>query len=73
MKQNTTARQIPFFNRPALRAEQETDFMDVNRDVGIRSAYIMQRNLEYSENNMSRYNGMKYASGRSRSYEFTPY
>lgn len=56
-------RNIPFFNYPALFAEQRAELMPIVEDVLTRGAYIMQRDLFDFEANMAAYTGAKHAIG----------
>lgn len=54
---------IPFFNYPALFAQQEPELMSLIRDVLRRGAYVMQQDLAEFEANLARYLGVKHAIG----------
>jgi dTDP-4-amino-4,6-dideoxygalactose transaminase len=58
-----TARQVPFFDYPALFAEIESEVMSTVRDVFARGAYIMQRDVLDFENELAAYLGVKHAIG----------
>lgn len=58
-----SARSIPFFNYPAIYAQQEADILPLIRDVLARGAYIMQKDLAEFEANLARYLGVKHALG----------
>jgi dTDP-4-amino-4,6-dideoxygalactose transaminase len=57
------ARQIPFFDYPALFAEIETEVMSTVHDVFARGAYIMQSDLAGFENELAAYLGVRHAVG----------
>lgn len=54
---------IPFFNYPALFAENEQGYMEVVGDVLKRGAYIMQKDLDEFETSLARYLSVKHAIG----------
>lgn len=54
---------IPFFNYPSLFQSNETKFIEIFKDVGNRGAYILQKDLEDFEYNLSKFTGCKYALG----------
>jgi dTDP-4-amino-4,6-dideoxygalactose transaminase len=54
---------IPFFNYPALFAEEEGELMPIIHDVLRRGAYIMQKDLLRFEENLARYLGVKHVIG----------
>jgi dTDP-4-amino-4,6-dideoxygalactose transaminase len=56
-------RSIPFFNYPALFAQDEVALSNVVLDVLRRGAYIMQRDLEEFEAKLAAYLGVKHAMG----------
>jgi dTDP-4-amino-4,6-dideoxygalactose transaminase len=58
-----TTRQIPFFNYPALFANQEAEFMATVGDVLRRGAYIMQQDLFEFEKELAAYVGARHAIG----------
>ena len=57
------ARNVPFFNYPALFQRDESELMPLIRDVLARGAYIMQKDLAEFEANLARYLGVKHAIG----------
>ena len=59
----TNARNIPFFNYPALFAEREKEYIEVVRGVLQRGSYIMGPELEEFEAKLARYLGVKHAIG----------
>lgn len=58
-----TAREIPFFNYPALFAAQEEELMPLIHDVLRRGAYIMQKDLFDFEAELGKYLGVKHVIG----------
>lgn len=54
---------IPFFNYPELFKTNETEYINIFKDVGYRGAYILQKDLEDFENNLANFTGCKYALG----------
>ncbi|MEO8464169.1 MAG: DegT/DnrJ/EryC1/StrS family aminotransferase [Gammaproteobacteria bacterium] len=56
-------RSIPFFNYGALFSRQETELTNVVVDVMRRGAYILQKDLDQFEKNLSRYLGVAHAMG----------
>ncbi|MDP2430854.1 MAG: DegT/DnrJ/EryC1/StrS family aminotransferase [Pseudomonadota bacterium] len=56
-------RNIPFFNYPALFAEQEQELTEVILDVCRRGAYILQQDLAEFEKHLAAYMGVKHAFG----------
>jgi len=54
---------MPFFNYPALFKLQEKEIMDTLHDVLSRGAYILQKDLEESENNIKELIGVKHVLG----------
>lgn len=57
------AKQIPFFNYPALFSKHEKDYMAIVYDVLKRGAYIMQKDLEEFEAKLAHYLSVKHAIG----------
>ena len=57
------ARNIPFFNYPALFVGEEEELVRIFRNVGRRGAFIMQRDLAEFEANLAAYAGAKFAVG----------
>jgi len=56
-------RQVPFFNYPALYAEQADVYTGTFDEVLKRGAYIMQKDLTDFEENLAAYLGCKHAIG----------
>lgn len=56
-------RSVPFFNYPFLFRSNETQLLDIIRDVGHRGAYILQQDLRRFEQRLAEYTGAKYALG----------
>ena len=54
---------VPFFNYPALFKQNEEEYMDLLHEVLSRGAYILQRDLEEFEENLSEYLGIKHVIG----------
>ncbi len=59
----TYKRNIPFFNYPAIFAQDEIQYIKIIRDVLARGAFIMQKELFAFENRLSSYLGVKHAIG----------
>jgi len=57
------ARQVPFFNYPAMFSAHEEDYVRIFKDVGRRGAFIMQKDLKDFEANLAKFLGVKYAFG----------
>ena len=62
-KPTTPARQIPFFNYPALVKEQEAEVRARMDDVLKRGAFIMQKDVREFEANLAKFLGVKYVFG----------
>ena len=56
-------KKIPFFDYPQLFNSYEQDLTNIFKDVGKRGAFIMQKDLEEFETNLSDYTGAKHAIG----------
>ncbi|MGA3156494.1 MAG: DegT/DnrJ/EryC1/StrS family aminotransferase [Steroidobacteraceae bacterium] len=56
-------RTIPFFNYPALFAQEELELMPLIHDVLRRGAYIMQKDLLQFEANLAAYLGVRHVIG----------
>jgi dTDP-4-amino-4,6-dideoxygalactose transaminase len=56
-------RNVPFFNYPYLFKSREEDYLRIFREIGNRGAYILQRDLEDFERNLSEFTGARYAVG----------
>jgi dTDP-4-amino-4,6-dideoxygalactose transaminase len=56
-------RTIPFFNYPALFEENMDQYLDIIKDVLVRGAYIMQRDLADFEQSLATYLGVRHAIG----------
>lgn len=54
---------IPFFNYQSLFLSDETNYIDIIKDIGSRGAYIMQSDLANFEQSMAAYTGSNYAVG----------
>lgn len=54
---------IPFFDYPSLFADEETQLVDLFRDVGRRGAFIMQQDLAVFESELAAYLGVRHALG----------
>lgn len=54
---------IPFFNYPALFADEEAELVALFRDVGRRGAFILQPDLARFEADLAAYLGARYALG----------
>jgi dTDP-4-amino-4,6-dideoxygalactose transaminase len=54
---------IPFFNYPATFVKHENEIMELIHDVLSRGAFILQKDLEEFENNLSRFLDVKHAFG----------
>lgn len=57
------AREIPFFNYPALFEHRRDLYLDKVTDVLQRGAYIMQQDLEDFESNLAKFTGSSHAIG----------
>ena len=57
------SKKIPFFDYPQLFKSHEKELSSVFKDVGKRGAFIMQKDLEEFESNISKYTGAKHAIG----------
>ena len=60
---NFNSMNIPFFNYQYLFKSREKKFIEIITDIGNRGAYILQKDLEEFEENLSKYIGVKYALG----------
>ena len=58
-----SAKNIPFFNYPALFLRHEKEYLAIAYDVLKRGAYIMQKDLQEFEANLAQYLGVKHAIG----------
>ena len=56
-------KKIPFFDYPQLFNSYDRDLTDIFEDVGKRGAFIMQKDLEEFETNLSAYTDVKHAIG----------
>ena len=56
-------KKIPFFDYPQLFNSYEQDLTNIFKDVGKRGAFIMQKDLEEFETNLSAYTEAKHAIG----------
>jgi dTDP-4-amino-4,6-dideoxygalactose transaminase len=54
---------IPFFNYPALFKQQEEEFIEIFREVGLRGAYILQKDLFELEDNLKKFLNVKHVFG----------
>ncbi len=54
---------VPFFNYPHLFESEKEGLIDVIKDVGGRGAFIMQKDMEIFEKELTEYTGAKYAVG----------
>jgi len=59
----TPTRAVPFFSYPHVFASRKDDILAVVRDVGLRGAFILQRDLVMFEENLARFLGARYALG----------
>jgi len=59
----TAARSIPFFDYPRLFEDEEEMLLAIVRDVGLRGAFIMQRDLARFEENLAGFVGARHALG----------
>lgn len=59
----TQVRAIPFFDYPRLFQDEEEKLLAIVRDVGLRGAFILQRDLAQFEENLARFLGAKYTLG----------
>lgn len=57
------SKKIPFFDYPQLFKSHEKELSSVFKDVGKRGAFIMQKDLEEFESNISKYTGARHAIG----------
>jgi dTDP-4-amino-4,6-dideoxygalactose transaminase len=64
-KTEVAARQVPFFNYPALFEQDREGLTKVMLDVCSRGAYIMQRDLAEFEAALAKFTGAKHAIGVS--------
>lgn len=58
-------RKIPFFNYSHVFTEDESQLINIIKDVGHRGAFILQKDLVEFEQNLAEYVGVKYALGVS--------
>ena len=54
-------KKIPFFDYPQLFNSYEEDLTNIFKDVGKRGAFIMQKDLEEFEANLTNYTGAKHS------------
>jgi len=54
---------VPFFNYPALFKAQETELVEIFRDIGRRGAFIKQLDLQTFESRLASYLGVSHALG----------
>ena len=54
---------IPFFNYPELFTRDESNLIEIFKDVGSRGAFIMQKDLKDFEERLADFTGAKYALG----------
>jgi len=56
-------RKVPFFDYPSLFKAEESDFVEIFKDVGNRGAYILQKDLVEFEQNLAKFIKVKHAIG----------
>lgn len=54
---------IPFFDYPALFESNKDEYIQIFKDICMRGAFIMQKEVSEFENNLSKYVNSKYAVG----------
>jgi dTDP-4-amino-4,6-dideoxygalactose transaminase len=56
-------RSVPFFKYPDVFREHAEEYLSIVQEVGIRGAFIMQRELDSFEKNLAEFVGAKHALG----------
>ena len=56
-------KKIPFFDYPRLYLDNEKELNEIFKDVSSRGSFILQKDLEKFEDNLSAYTGAKHAVG----------
>lgn len=54
---------VPFFNYPKLYLSNKKNFDKIFSEISRRGAFIMQKDLEIFEKNLSKFHGIKYSIG----------
>ena len=71
MTRTISLRSLPFFEYSSVFASAEEDFVAIERDVGRRSAFIMQKDLADFERNLADFVDAKYAGGVGNHHGWT--